>query len=114
MHIDYYAYGTMTVDGKVYSKDLIIFPEKIIADWRRKDGHSLRTEDLKEVFEYEPDFLIVGKGDSGVMCVLDEVKKTAKDKIIELMDKNTHEAVKIFNDLVQKNKKVVGIFHLTC
>jgi len=114
MHIDYYAYGTMIVDGKSYEKDLIIFPERIIANWWRKEGHSLDVEDLKEVIEGDPEILIIGKGDSSVMQIPESTKKAIDKKGIELIEKDTHEAVKSFNELIKSDKKVVGAFHLTC
>lgn len=114
MHIDSYSFGEMVVDGKVYNKDLIIFPARIKPDWWRIEGHNLAVEDLKEVFDYKPEVLVVGKGDSGLMQVPLSTQNTIKKTGIELIIDDTHEAVKIFNTETQAKKKVIGVFHLTC
>lgn len=114
MHIEVYSYGKMVIDGKTYTKDLIIFPQKIKPDWWRKEGHSLAVEDLEEVIHHKPEVLVVGKGDSGFMQVPQETKSALKGKGIEVITSDTHKAVKIFNIQAAQNKNVVGAFHLTC
>ncbi len=114
MKIDSYSFGSMTVDGKVYNKDLIIFPERIKANWWRREGHCLAIEDLKEVIDYKPEVLIIGTGAYGAMDIPESTKKMLKDKQIELIEKNSEQAYQIFNEYIEKGKKVVGAFHLTC
>lgn len=114
MKIDTYSFGSMTVDGKAYDSDLIIFPDRIKSDWWRREGHSLAIEDLEEVIEYKPQVLIVGTGASGVMNIPASTKKELKRKNIELIDRTTSLAYKIFNGYIEQGKKVVGAFHLTC
>jgi len=114
MHVDDYSFGSMTVDGKIYNTDLIIFPETIKPDWWRKKGHSLTLEDLEEILKYNPEVLIVGKGYSGCMQVSMDTKKALQYQNIQVIDKNTGEAYKVFNDQIKQGKKVVGAFHLTC
>lgn len=114
MRIDAYLYGSMTVDGKVYKKDLIIFPDRIKPDWWRKEGHLLSVEDLIEVIQAKPQVLIVGTGDSGFMHVPLTTKLGLKEKNIELIAKDTDKAAQLFNEQMQMGKNVVGAFHLTC
>lgn len=114
MQIDSYSFGSMVVDGKQYSEDLIIFPDRVRPHWWRKEGHSLSIEDLDEVIDYKPELLIVGKGASGCMSIPTLTRNVLKDKQIEIIDKNTDEASQIFNEQIKKGKKVVGAFHLTC
>jgi len=59
--IDSYDFGRVTVDGKRYSTDLLVFPDKIKAGWRRKEGHSLQIQDLTEVLETKLDDLVVAQ-----------------------------------------------------
>jgi len=40
--IEHYSFGRIVIDGKEYTKDLIIYPDKIRANWWRKEGHKLR------------------------------------------------------------------------
>lgn len=112
--IDSYSFGSMTVKGKTYTTDLVIFPDKIKSDWWRKEGHSLVIEDLDEVIDYNPEILVVGKGVSDYMDVSTSTIDTLKEWGIEVIDKDTDSACKLFNEYIKKGKKVVGAFHLTC
>ena len=114
MHIDSYSFGSMIVDGKRYASDLIVFPDKVKSSWWRVEGHSLCMEDLEEVIEYNPEVLVIGKGASGCMDVPESTKKLLEEKNIEMIDKNTGEAYRVFNDQVERGRKAVGAFHLTC
>lgn len=104
----------MTVDGKKYTNDLIIFPERVRPEWWRKEGHLLSISDLEEIIEYSPEELVIGKGAMGVMRVPDEVVEEVKSQGIEVTCANTKEASQIFNEKKAQGKRVVGAFHLTC
>lgn len=114
MKIDSYVFGSMTVDGRDYDKDLVIYPDRIADHWWRKEGHSLGVEDLTEVLEYNPDILVIGRGYSGFMKVPADTKRELNNHRIQVVEGRTGEVYSIFNDLVAKGRKVVGAFHLTC
>lgn len=114
--IESYEFGSIVINGKKYSKDLIIFPEKILDNWWRKEGHMLNVEDLKEIFEQKtkPEILVVGTGYYGIMKISSEVNEILKAQTIKLIAQPTKEACQTFNKLLEANKRVVGAFHLTC
>ena len=114
MHIDSYKFGEITINGDVYSNDVIVFPGKIKSNWWRKEGHCLHPEDLKEVINFHPDYLIVGQGHDGVMKVPEETKNFLKKHNIPLLACVTGQAQKTFNEYISDGKKAVGAFHLTC
>ena len=93
MKIEAYSFGTITIDGKTYHKDIILFPDSVRPNWRRKEGHSLLIEDLQEVIEYRPEILIVGTGAYGVLQVPAVTKKALKKLDIELVEKHTSAAL---------------------
>lgn len=111
--IDSYSFGSMVVDGKKYTNDLIIYPDHIQSSWWRKEGHRVDIEDIKEVLEVKPEVLVVGTGASGLVEIPEETEKHIGSKEIKLIAQKTEEAYKIFNAL-SKSKKVIGAFHLTC
>jgi len=111
--IDSYDFGRIIIDGKRYSSDLIVFPDKVRDGWWRKEGHRLHVEDLKDVLEAKPEVLVVGTGYSGLMTVPPETRKFVESEGIELIAQKTAEACKTFNRLV-KSRKVVAALHLTC
>ncbi|MFO7980738.1 MAG: MTH938/NDUFAF3 family protein [Candidatus Aminicenantes bacterium] len=111
--IDSYKFGQMVIDGKKYTKDLIIYPDKIKSSWWRDTGHLLTLKDIKDVLSQSPKTLVVGTGYLGLMKVDNEVRKYAKEKGIDLIIQNSKKAVKTFNEK-QSEGQVFGAFHLTC
>jgi len=111
--IDSYSFGSMVINGKKYRSDVIIFPDKIKANWWRRSGHQLLEEDIREIIEYMPQILVIGTGAYGLMKVDDKAKDKLKSLGINCIIKKTSEAVKEFNK-ISKDKKVIGAFHLTC
>jgi len=111
--INSYSFGTITIDNNKFTKDLVIFPEKINSNWRRKTGHLLTEDDIAEILDYKPEVLIIGTGASGLMKVDDRVKDKLKSLGIEFIIKKTSEAVTEYNR-IYKDKKVVCVLHLTC
>ena len=111
--IDAYSFGQIKVDGRTYRSDVIIYPEKINSFWWRKEGHNLGLDDLQEVIDYRPDFLIIGQRKIGIMKVSPEVHTHMLKKGIRLFIAHTTQAVQKYNELA-KTKKVVAALHLTC
>ena len=113
MNIDAYSFGSITIDGKTYRSDLIIYPDKIDHKWWRKSGHLLQMVDLRQVTGYKPEVLIIGTGASGLMKTDPEVEKEMRSLNIKMIVKTTAEAVKKYNELEDKDRAVCAL-HLTC
>jgi len=113
MKIEHCSFGTITIDGKSYTSDVIIYPERVDSSWWRKQGHSLHIVDLKDVIPAGPEILIVGTGHSGAMVVPEETLSYLKSKGIDVHIARTDKAVELFNKF-QKNKKTIAALHLTC
>jgi hypothetical protein len=113
MMIESYNFGRITIDGKRYSADLLVFPNKIKTDWLRKEGHRLQIVDLKEVLDAKPEVLVVGTGYSGFMSVPPETISYIESEGIELIVQKTTEACKTFNSLIE-SRTFVAALHLTC
>lgn len=111
--IESYGFGRITINGKQYTSDVIIFPDHVLEGWWRKEGHKLSIEDLKDVLEAKPEVLVVGTGYYGFMKVPSEVKEYLTSKKIELIVQGTKEAYKSYNRIAS-TKRVIAAFHLTC
>jgi len=111
--IDFYDFGRIVINGRQYTTDLIVFPDRVKDSWWRKEGHNLDIKDLDEAVQDNPEVLIVGTGYSGLMKVPAKTRGYVESKGIELIAQRTAEACKTFNRLV-KSKKVVAALHLTC
>jgi hypothetical protein len=112
--IESYSFGQIIVDGKRYTNDIIIFPNRIKDNWWRKKGHYLSIEDLEEVFQEKPEKLVVGTGYFGFMKVPAEVKEYVEGRGIKLITQSTKDACNTFNNLLKSGKKIVAALHLTC
>jgi len=114
MRIDSYSFGVMKVGGSEYRGDLIVFPDNVMSNWWRKEGHSLAIEDLDDVLAFKPEVLVIGKGASGLMDVPASTQKMLQEAGIEVIAADTGQAWSIFNEQMERGRKVVGAFHLTC
>jgi len=113
MKIDHYSFGSITIDGRRYTSDVIIYPDRVDSSWWRKEGHNLHIADLKDVINAKPEILVVGTGSPGLMKVPKETISHLESKGIEVHVALTAKAVEIFNKL-QSDKKVIAAVHLTC
>ncbi len=113
MEIESYSFGRVVINGKVYEKDLIIFPRRIKENWWRKEGHELNPEDIKEVLKEKPKMLIVGTGAYGLLKVKEETKKILERNNIKLLELETKKACEFYNKLKDKNGVILAL-HLTC
>jgi len=111
--IQSYRFGRMVVDGETYTQDLLILPDRVAANWWRKEGHRLDMEDLQEVLDAAPDVVVVGTGAYGRMQVPKETQRAVEVAGIELRVARTGQAWQTYNDL-QEQRRTAGAFHLTC
>jgi hypothetical protein len=111
--IDNYSFGSITIKGKTYSSDVIIYPERVNDSWWRKEGHNLSIEDIQEILDFHPEALIIGTGNPGLMKVPGRVADEITSKGIELHVSGTGKAVLKFNELCTR-KRTVAALHLTC
>ncbi|MDA3792275.1 MAG: MTH938/NDUFAF3 family protein [Elusimicrobia bacterium] len=112
MEIANYSFGNITIDGKKYGSDILIYEGNIETWWREK-GHLIQLTDIENIWKSNPSKLIVGCGVSNGMKVSPEVKKECKKRETELITVKTDEAVKLFNSQSPGIKVAAG-FHLTC
>ena len=111
--IDSYQFGLIVVNGRRYTSDVIIFPDRVSDSWQRRSGHLLCLEDIAEVIAEKPEVLVVGTGASGLMTVLPEVQSGVGAKGIKLIVEITENAGKLYNQLCQSQTAVAAL-HITC
>ncbi len=113
MHIDDYSFGRIVIDGKTYTSDVVIYPDRVDSSWWRKEGHNLHTEDLEDVVSARPDIVVIGTGNSGVMRVPEKTVTFLESRGIRVFVEKTGKAVGIFNGQ-QGREKIIAALHLTC
>jgi hypothetical protein len=62
MNITHYAFGKITIDGREYTSDVIVFANRVHSPWLRKEGYKLYLDDLPEVLTEAPMVLVIGTG----------------------------------------------------
>jgi hypothetical protein len=111
--IDSYSFGKIVVDGESDNHDVIILPDRVIWNWWRTYGHSLRKEDLQDIFDANPEVLIVGQGTVSRMKIPVITKKALEKAGIELIALPSQQACQRYNHL-REIRKVTAAIHLTC
>ena len=108
-----YRFGRIVIDGQTYDKDVIILPDRVVANWWRREGHRLYPEDLEAVFEASPEVLVVGQGTPGRMRVSPEAARALQAAGIELIVLPTEAACRTYGELSAR-KITAAAMHLTC
>ena len=58
--IDAYDHNSIRIKKNTYQKGVIIFPKKIISRSTMASYEDLKFDNLKEVFDYGPELILIG------------------------------------------------------
>jgi hypothetical protein len=111
--VEAYRFGKITIDGEDYHKDVIIFPDRVMSNWWRQQGHSLSVDDLQEVLTAQPRVLIIGTGTFGRMHIPTSTLKKLQSLGIEVLSEKTEKACRLYNQR-RSEDGVIAALHLTC
>ena len=111
--IDGYDFGEITIDGRTYHHDVIIYKDSVDDTWRRMEGHNLALGDIVQIIDKKPEILIIGTGADGVMRVPADVVASIEAKGIKAIVKKTGDACDDYNSLASSGN-VIAALHLTC
>lgn len=119
--IEEYHFGSIAIDGRNYNHDVEVRWTGKVLEWWRAESHLIDVEDVRRAAEEKPEIIIVGTGESGLAQLAESAQNFIKEKGIELIIDKTGEAAKTFNIIKEeseeeegKERKVIGLFHLTC
>ncbi len=105
-------FGSIIIDGQKYSHDLTVSWDGEIT--QRDRTHFFTKAELMEILMKEPETIVIGTGNSGLMEVDPAIKIAANLNGTELIIAKTPEAARHFNSLVRMQKKVIAVLHATC
>lgn len=60
--ITHYDQNSITVSGTVYCQAIVVFPDRVIAEWRPQSLQEISDNDLEPILSVEPEILIIGVG----------------------------------------------------
>ena len=111
-----FSFGSIEVDGATYEHDLIIDRGEIL---KRKKKPSKRFQDqfghtplsVEEDIPWKCKQLIIGTGAYGRLPVMEEVKREAQRRRVELLVLQTAAAIEM---LGQDPEDTNAILHVTC
>ena len=111
--IESYEFGKITVRGKEYTSDVIIYADHVDHAWRRRQGHTLGDYDIPDVIADLPEVLIIGTGKQGVLKVSPQLEPAMRDSGVEVVILPTDGACQAYNRCAAQ-KKTIACLHLTC
>ena len=116
--IDNFSFGSIVVEGKKYSRDVLIFGDGTVK--KRKGGffmfgsHRIKKKEIEELIQGQPETIIVGTGTNGAANIGPEVESWAKEKNLSLIVQPSYDAVAKLNKLTEQQKRVAALIHITC
>lgn len=113
--IESYSFGKMVIDGREYTKDLMVLPNgEVASPWWRKSGHELVAADIEVLVEARPGILVVGTGSSGMMKPDPKLCSALEASGTTVVVLPTKQAASEYNSLRGQGENVGACFHLTC
>lgn len=116
-----YRFGMVKFGNEKYQHDIVVYVNGKIEKRdknpsRRKYGtsHVLCAEEIQDLLDEEPEVLVVGSGQSGILRVGEDARKLLSVKNVELVDLPTQKAIVKFNNLKDMGRKVAAVIHVTC
>jgi len=111
-----FSFGSLQVDEKVYTHDVVIEQGRI-RKRKKKPSKQFRDDfghtplSLEEEIPWDCRRLVIGTGAYGQLPVMHSVKSEAKIREVELLILPTEEAIEVLN---QQGKDTNAILHVTC
>jgi hypothetical protein len=109
-------FGAITIDGVRYIRDVVIDrgevrkrKKKASRKFRKEFGHT--PVSMEEKLPWKCRRLIIGTGNYGSLPVMEEVKREARRRGIELLTIPTNEAILA---LAKEPEETNAILHVTC
>jgi len=111
VRIDYVKFGEISVDGKIYYSDVIVYWDGRVE--YRKKSHKFDINEFLKIFERKPEIIVVGTGIDGALGVPEETNIAAEDRGVKIFKEVSHKAVDMFNAFISDGKRAVAIIHTT-
>ena len=119
LHINSTSFGSITINNKKYGQVLIV--GKIVEERDEKQlyklfntTHQIGDWEVEKLLSNQPEVIIIGSGQSGVLEVSPEVKGKLTTGEARLKILITPEAIAEFNKIYKEGKKVNALIHTTC
>lgn len=116
MWIEEFSFGSIRIDGTTYDHDVVMDrglirkrQKRPSKEFRGAFGHTPLC--VKEAIPWNCQRLVIGTGAFGRLPVMDEVKREARRRSVELLILPTAQAIAVLQDNPPHNN---AILHVTC
>jgi hypothetical protein len=116
MRFDKFSFGSITIDGITYEHDVIIDrgqvgkrKKKASKQFRDEYGHTPLS--VEENIPWKCRRLVIGTGANGALPVMEELKREAERRKVELLILPTAQAIEA---LKKDGGETNAILHVTC
>jgi len=118
-HIDSTKFGEVVIDDKKYGQVLIIGDAIFERDEEKlrklfDTTHRIGDWEIDQLLKAKPEAVIIGTGQSGVLKVEKEFLERMEKAGIEVITAITPKAIKIYNEMAERGRRVNALIHTTC
>jgi len=111
-----FSFGSIEIDGVTYDHDVVIdrgqvHKRKKKASKKFRDGFGHTPLSLEEPIPWKCVRLVIGTGVHGALPVMDELRREAQRRSVELLTLPTLEAIRVLNKTMTDTNAVL---HVTC
>lgn len=118
-HLTSTEFGSITIDNKKYNQVLILGERVEERDFPRLEelfgtSHRIGPWETEKLLADQPEVVVVGAGQDGVLEVSDEFLAACRAAGAEVVADKTPAALLVYNRLVGEGKRVNALMHTTC
>ena len=116
MRFQSFTFGLIRIDGVTYEHDVVIDRGEILERKKKaskpfRDAFGHTPLSVEEKIPWKCRRLVIGTGAHGALPVMDEVKREAERRNVELLSFPTPKAIEM---LKKKAKDTNAVLHVTC
>ncbi|MEJ2631193.1 MAG: Mth938-like domain-containing protein [Acidihalobacter sp.] len=105
--INAHAPGRVTINHSVYTRSLVIGPQRLVAEWRPRNLDELESEDIDVVLEGAPDIVLLGTGNRQRFPATEILRRFAEAGVgCEVMDNAA--ACRTYTVLMAEQRRVIA------
>lgn len=116
--IDSTRFGSITIEGKVFKHDVLIYPDGTIEKRKKKlskavygTSHIISLDEARQVYQEGARWLIIGAGQTGLVELSGEAADYFRRHECQVRLLPTPAAIDIWN---KAEGAAIGLFHVTC
>ncbi|OIO47514.1 MAG: hypothetical protein COY09_01725 [Candidatus Portnoybacteria bacterium CG_4_10_14_0_2_um_filter_39_11] len=117
--IDSTKFGEIVIAGKKYGQVLIIGDKIVERDYDKLKklfgtAHKIADWEIEQLLSNNPEAIVIGTGQDGLLEVDEEFKRQMAGRGIELIVGKTFEALEVYNEKIKAGQRANALMHTTC